>query len=48
MLSHTLRAEWNELDEICYSLYEVNATEREQIAGIGRTIDRIELLNGAN
>ena len=48
MLSHTLRAKWNELDEICYSLYEVNATEREQIAGIGRTIDRIELLNGAN
>ena len=48
MLSHTLRAKWNMLDEICYGLYEVSETEREQIADIGRTTDRIELLDGVN
>lgn len=48
MLSHTLKAKWNELDEICYGLYEVSETEREQIADIGRTTDRIELLDGVN
>ena len=48
MLSHTLRARWNDLDEICYELYEVSETERKQIADIGRTIDRIELINGVN
>ena len=46
MLSHTLRVKWNELDELCYGLYEVDEMERRQIADIGRTIDRIELLNG--
>lgn len=48
MLSHTLRARWNDLDEICYELYEVSETERKQIADIGRTTDRIELINGVN
>ena len=36
MLSHTLKAN------------EVSETEREQIADIGRTTDRIELLDGVN
>ena len=48
MLSHSLRIKWNELDEICFKLYEVNDVERRQIIDVGRTIDRIELLGGAN
>lgn len=48
MLSHSLSAKWKELDEICYDLYEVSEAEQKQISDIGRTIDRIELLNGVN
>ena len=48
MLSHSLNIKWTELDDICYGLYEVNDIERVQIANLGRTIDRIELLNGVN
>ena len=48
MLTHSLNRKWIELDDICYSLYEVNDTERKLIDSLGRTIDRIELLNGVN
>ena len=48
MLSHSLRTKWNELDDICFKLYEVNECERNQIEDIGRTKDRIELLGGVN
>lgn len=48
MLTHSLNAKWNEVDNICFDLYEVTENEREQIINIGRTIGRIELLNGAN
>ena len=48
MLTHSLNHKWNELDDICYDLYEVSDVERKQIADLGRTIDRIELLNGVN
>jgi len=48
MLTHSLNHKWNQLDDICYDLYEVSDVERKQIADLGRTIDRIELLNGVN
>lgn len=48
MLAHSLNRKWNELDNMCYALYEVSDTERKQIADLGRTMDRIQLLNGVN
>lgn len=48
MLAHSLNRKWNDLDNLCYDLYEVSDVERKQIADLGRTIDRIQLLNGVN
>lgn len=48
MLVHSLNRKWCELDDICYELYEVSDVERKQISDLGRTIDRIELLDGVN
>ena len=48
MLVHSLNRKWRELDDICYELYEVSDVERKQISDLGRTIDRIELLDGVN
>ena len=41
-----LRQLWTELDDICYSLYKVTDHEKQQIINIGRTVSRIDLLNG--
>lgn len=48
MLVHSLNSKWCELDDICYGLYEVSDVEQKQISDLGRTIDRIELLDGVN
>lgn len=48
MLVHSLNRKWRELDDICYELYEVSDVERKQISDLGRTIDRIGLLDGVN
>ena len=48
MLVHSLNRKWRELDDICYELYEVSDAEQKQISDLGRTIDRIELLDGVN
>lgn len=48
MISHSLSAKWNELDNICYELYEVTDEEKTLIGNEGRTISRVELLNGVN
>lgn len=48
MLAHSLKRKWNELDDICYDLYEVSEVERKQIDDLGRSTDRIELLSGVN
>lgn len=37
---------WSELDNICFGLYKVTDHERQQIINIGRTVSRIDLLNG--
>lgn len=48
VLKQTLVAKWQELDNICFDLYEVTAEEKSQILAIGRTVDRVELLGGIN
>lgn len=42
----TLAAKWDELDNICYALYELNKEQIALIKTIGRTINRIDLLSG--
>ena len=37
---------WIQLDDICYSLYKVTDQEKKQIINCGRTVSRIDLLNG--
>lgn len=46
VIAGQLRQLWSELDEICYGLYKVTAQEKQQIINIGRTVSRIDLLNG--
>lgn len=46
VIAGQLRHLWAELDEICYNLYEVTDQEKQQIINIGRTVSRIDLLNG--
>ncbi|WP_295093987.1 N-6 DNA methylase [Ruminococcus sp.] len=41
-----LRQLWAELDDICYNLYKITDREKQQIINIGRTVSRIDLLNG--
>lgn len=47
-LRHSLEAKWNALDEICYKLYELTDDDIRIVSEEGRTIDRIELLEGVN
>lgn len=42
----TLTAKWDELDNVCYDLYELNKTQVTLIKTKGRTVNRIDLLNG--
>lgn len=46
IIAGQLRQLWSELDDICFSLYRVTEQERQQIINIGRTVSRIDLLNG--
>ena len=47
VFTHALKEKWSDLDEVCFNLYEVTDVEKAQIQAIGRTISRIDLLNGA-
>jgi len=44
MIAQSLIQRWDELDDICYTLYEVSEEEREIIKDEGRTVSRIDLL----
>ena len=46
IIAGQLKQLWTELDEICYDLYKVTGQEKQQIIGMGRTVSRIDLLNG--
>lgn len=46
IIAGQLRQLWAELDDICYTLYKVTAQEKQQIINMGRTVSRIDLLNG--
>ena len=48
VISHTLTSKWDELDNISYELYEITDDDKALIISEGRTINRIELLNGVN
>lgn len=47
IFKRALNEKWADLDEVCFSMYEVTGAEKSQIQAIGRTISRIDLLNGA-
>ena len=47
IFKRALEEKWTDLDNACFNLYEVTDAEKEQIQAIGRTISRIDLLNGA-
>lgn len=47
VFTRALKEKWSDLDEVCFNLYEVTDVEKAQIQAIGRTISRIDLLNGA-
>lgn len=47
IFKRALNEKWTDLDEVCFSMYEVTDAEKSQIQAIGRTISRIDLLNGA-
>lgn len=47
IFKRALNEKWADLDEVCFSMYEVTDAEKSQIQAIGRTISRIDLLNGA-
>ena len=46
VIAGQLRQKWLNLDEICFKLYDVTESERDQIMNVGRTISRIDLLDG--
>lgn len=46
IIAGQLRQLWVDLDDICYRLYKVTDQEKQQIVNLGRTISRINLLNG--
>ena len=48
VIKRTLEQKWSELDIYCYRLYDLTEEEIAKINGIGRTVSRIDLLNGAN
>ena len=47
IFKRALKEKWTALDNACFDLYEVTDSEKAQIQAIGRTISRIDLLNGA-
>ncbi len=38
---------WIQLDSVCNDMYELSDDETSNIMAIGRTTDRVTLLNGA-
>lgn len=48
VIKRALEQKWSELDNYCYELYDLTEDEIAKINGIGRTVSRIDLLNGAN
>lgn len=46
IIAGQLKQLWAELDDICFSLYKVTDQEKQQILNMGRTVSRIDLLNG--
>lgn len=46
IISQSLDRRWNELDKMCYKIYEVTDEEKRLIQAVGRTVNRVELLNG--
>lgn len=46
VIARQLRKKWLDLDEICFELYDVTPSEKNQINNVGRTISRIALLDG--
>ena len=47
-ISQSLEQKWKALDELCFEVYEITEEEKRIIQSIGRTVNRIELLDGAN
>ncbi|MHC1715017.1 MAG: DNA methyltransferase [Acidaminococcaceae bacterium] len=47
VISRVIEAKWCELDDICSRLYQLTDDEIALINGVGRTVSRVELLNGA-
>ena len=47
LLSQSLAAKWEVLDSLCLDIYEATDEERKIIQEEGRTMSRVELLNGA-
>lgn len=48
IIKRSLEQKWIELDNYCYELYEFTEDEIAKINAIGRTVSRIDLLNGAD
>ena len=46
VIAGQLNKKWLDLDEICFNLYGVTKSEKDQIKNVGRTISRIDLLDG--
>lgn len=45
-IAFEIQKQWEILDSICYRLYNVSEDEMNLIKKVGRTVDRIDLLNG--
>lgn len=46
VIAGQLSKKWLDLDEICFYLYGVTESEKDLIKNVGRTINRIDLLDG--
>ena len=47
VIARALREAWIQLDSVCNDMYELSDDETSNIMAIGRTTDRVTLLNGA-
>ena len=48
VIANSLKSKWNELDGICYALYDLSDDQINKVLAIGRTVSRIELLGDSN
>ena len=46
IIRSALLVKWNEIDNICYNLYELNDSQRQLVHAEGRTMNRVDLLGG--